>query len=83
MDLAMFSQGKTNIALLIERLDGDEPEPSSDRLNPILDQMKAASIAEEYQLVFLFLLTTGKGRDAPNKVNTNHSSLDELVNHSK
>lgn len=73
----------TNIISVGERLDGDETKPFTDRLEPIMDQMKAANIAEEHPPVVLFSLTSGKARNAANKVTINDTSIDELVDHIK
>ena len=83
MDLPKSIQAMTNIIPLNERLDGDETKPFTDRLEPILDQMKAASISEQYQPVVLFSLTTGKARDAAKKININDTSMDAFVDHIK
>ena len=83
MDLPKSLQAMINIIPIGERLDGDETKPFTDRLEPILNQMKAASISEQHQPVVMFSLTTGKARDAVKKVNINNTTVDALVDHIK
>lgn len=73
----------TKILPFSERLDCDVTKPFTDRLEPILNQMKAANIAEQYQPVVLFSLTNGKARDAAEKVNIYYKIIDALVDHVK
>lgn len=47
MDLSKSSQAIINTNSLNERLDCDENKPFFDRLDPVLDQMKAANICKE------------------------------------
>ena len=48
MDLPKSIQAMTNIIPVGEKLDGDETKPFTDRLEPILDQMKAASNSDQH-----------------------------------
>ena len=83
MDLSKSIQAMTNIISISERLDGSEINAFTDRIDPILDQMKAAGIAKEHQPVVVFSLTTGKARDAAKKGNIHDTTMDELVDHIK
>lgn len=81
MNLSKSIEAMTKIHPLSERLHGDETRPLTDRLDPISDHMKAASIPKEYQSVVLYSFTIGKALDAAKKINTNHTALDAFVAH--
>lgn len=83
IDLTKSIQAMTNIIPISERLDGAETNPFTDRLDPILDQMKAAGIDQQHQPVVLVSLTNGKAREAANNVNLNDTTLNDLVDHIK
>lgn len=79
LDLTKSIQSIISIFGHSNRISGEETEPFHHQLQPILDQMEASQILDDFEVTVLFSVLTGKARLAASKIRTHNIKIDEFI----